>query len=202
MKNTLIAIISILSFSSCQPIMMKIYGIKDPDIESAKTITKKAHKYDMDTSNIVSVKSNDFLYELNGKSIPDAAIYDQNGKYIEYRVTDTSCNAGLFDFIPALKLNETYNQPDSADLKTQLAKFRDLKGNVLNELEPADFYVLIYWTVWTGKLNKNHAKIWEDLAKSNQNCKIKVMKVNMDIQDNWEEKDRDFIYRTLNKGKK
>ena len=201
MKKKTIIVLSFLILVSCQPIMLKLYGIKNPDIENHKSITKKALKYDLDTSNIVTVNSKDFLYVLDKQSIPDGAIYDRNGNYIEYRQTDTSCNAGLFQFIPTLNLTEKYNKPDSADLKTELNKFRDLKGNMLDEPELADFYLLIYWTVWTGKLNKDHVKIWEDLARDNKNCKIKVIKVNLDMQEYWDEKEREKIIKSLFKKK-
>jgi len=180
---------------------MKMYGIKDPDIENEKTIIKKAQKYDLDTSNIVTVNSKDFLYVLKGQSIPDGALYDKNGKYIEYRQSDTSCNAGLFQFIPSLNLTEKYNKPDSSSLGTELEKFRDLEGNKLKPLESADFYLFIYWTVWTGKLNKDHVKAWEDLARENKNCKIKVIKVNLDIQEYWDEPQRDRIIKAISKKK-
>jgi hypothetical protein len=197
MKSKLLLLFPLLILASCQPILMKLYGIKDPEIENEKSITQNAHKYDLDTSNIVTVNSKDFLYVFNGQSIPDGAIYDRNGKYIEYRQPDSSCNAGLFQFIPALNLSDKYNQPDSSDLKTELDKFRDLKGNIVGQLDPADFYLLIYWTVWTGKLNKDHVKIWEDLARENKNCKIKVTKVNLDIQEYWDGQDRDNIIKAL-----
>jgi len=180
---------------------MKLYGIKDPDIENEKTIKKKALKCELDTSNIVTVNSKEFLFVFSGKGIPDGAIYDRNGKYIEYRQTDTSCNAGLFQFIPTLNLSDKYNQPDSSDLKTELNKFRNLKGITLSQTEPADFYLLIYWTLWTGKLNKNHVKIWEDLARDNKNCKIKVIKVNLDIQEYWDEQERDKFIKAMSKKK-
>ncbi|MBK6522550.1 MAG: hypothetical protein IPG08_09530 [Sphingobacteriaceae bacterium] len=57
---------------------------------------KAAAKYKLDPANIVTVNSDAFLKELSGRSIPDVAVFDSNGNYIEYRVTDTSCNAGLF----------------------------------------------------------------------------------------------------------
>ena len=202
MKNIAIILFSTFLLLSCQPILKKIYGIKDPEIESEKTILKAAKKYKLDSTNILTVNSKDFLYVLNGQSIPDAAIYDKNGKYIEYRQTDTSCNAGLFQFIPSLNLNDQYDQPDSANIKTELRKFRDLKGIELKSLEPADFYVMIYWTVWTGKLNKDHVKIWEDLAKENKNAKIKVLKINLDMQEYWDENDKNEIKKLIKKTKK
>jgi hypothetical protein len=183
-------------------IMKKMYGIKDPDIENEKSIKKKVLKFKLDTSNIVTVNSRDFPKVLGAQGIPDCSIYDKNGKYIEYRRTDTSCNAGLFEFIPNLNPINSYRQPDSLSLDKQYSKYRDLKGNTLTEIAAADFYVLIYWTVWTGKLNSDHVKPWEDLAKANKNCNVKVIKVNLDLQEWWDKKDRDQIIEAWSKKKK
>jgi hypothetical protein len=195
----LLVFAAILVLASCQPIMKAIYGIKKPDIENQESITKKALKFGLDTTNIVSVTSKDFPYVLKSTSIPNAAIYDSNGKYIEYRQTDTSCNAGLFDFIPKLNVSGTYNKPDSSSLVEEWTKFRDLKGNAMNLPNNADFYLLIYWNVWTGKLNKDHVKIWEDLARENKNCKIKVIKINLDIQEYWEPKEKEMYRKAMRK---
>lgn len=195
----LLVFAAILVLASCQPIMKAIYGIKKPEIENRESITKKALKFGLDTTNIVSVTSKDFPYVLKSTSIPNAAIYDSNGKYIEYRQTDTSCNAGLFDFIPKLNVSGTYNKPDSSGLAEEWTKFRDLKGNEMNLPNNADFYLLIYWNVWTGKLNKDHVKIWEDLARDNKNCKIKVIKVNLDIQEYWEPKEKEMYRKAMRK---
>jgi hypothetical protein len=198
MKNAFL-IFSLLTLASCQPIMKAIYGIKKPDIENQESITKKALKFGLDTTNIFSVTSKDFPYVLKSTSIPNAAIYDSNGKYIEYRQTDTSCNAGLFDFIPKLSLSGIYNKPDSSSLAEEWTKFRDLKGKEMTLPNNADFYLLIYWNVWTGKLNKDHVKIWEDLARENKNCKIKVIKVNLDIQEYWEPKEKEMYRKAMRK---
>ncbi|AEA45031.1 hypothetical protein Fluta_3055 [Fluviicola taffensis DSM 16823] len=181
--------------------MKKMYGIKDPELESEKGIKKSALKNDMDTSNIVTVYSRVYPKMLKGRSIPDASIYDSRGNYIEYRQSDTSCNAGLFEFIPNLNVDTKYNQPDSSNLSVELFKFRDLKGNPIKEVEKADFYVLIYWAVWTGKLNKNHVKVWEDLAKNNKNCRVKVIKVNLDFQEHWDIADQEIIVGSAKKKK-
>lgn len=210
MNNKLLLVFTTIILASCQPIKMKLYeveeklyGIKDPDIENEKTITKMALKYDLDTSNIVTVYSEDFLFILNRQSYPSGSIYDKNGKYIEYKQVGTPRNADLLQFIPSLNLNDKYNRNSRyirrADLNTELNKFRDLKGNILKQPESADFYLLIYWTVWTGKLNKTQVKIWEDLARDNNNCKIEVIKVNLDIQEYWDEQERDKIIERMSR---
>jgi hypothetical protein len=201
MKHLTLFVIAVLLLTDCQTILMKMYGIKNPDIENEKSIIEKAKKYDLDITNIVTVNSKDFLATIFMTGIPDATIYDKQGKYIEYRQTDTSCNAGLFQFIPELKLENTYNKPDSLPLNKQFEKFRDLKGNKLIVDEKADFYVLIYWVVWAGKLNKDHVKIWEDLAKNNKHCSVKVFKVNLDIQEYWDKNEQERIIKIMNKKK-
>lgn len=202
MKPLLLLVLSFLMLQSCKTIMMKMYGIKNPGIENEQTIKKSALKYDLDTTNIVTTADQKVASDFSAYGIPNAAIYDRNGKYIEYRQTDTSCNAGLFQFIPDLNPANSYSMPDSTDLKGELAKFRDFKGKALGEVEKADFYVLIYCAVWTGKLNKDHVKIWEDLAKNNKNCKVKVIKVNLDFQEHWGVKDREKVVVRMNNKKK
>lgn len=199
MKVASIWLLLMTTVTSCQPIVMKFYGIKKPDIENEKTITQTASKYGLKTTNIISVTSNHFLETLNGQGIPDASIYDRNGKYIEYRSADSTCNAGLFSFIPTLSKDAVYHKPDSADLKSEMTKFRDLRGNILMDPDPADFYLLIYWSVWTGKLNKDHVKIWEDLALANRRCKIEIIKVNLDIQEYWDPILRNELRKALRK---
>ena len=202
-KNiVLLTTVSLLSLASCKPVLLKLYGIKDPEIENERGIKRKALKFNLDTGNIVSVNSADFLKELSKQGIPEAAVYDREGRYIEYRQTDTSCNAGLFKFIPELDPAAEYRMPDSLTLSSEFKKFRDLKGRIIPAPEGADFYLLIYWTVWTGKLNKDHVKIWEDQALQNKKAKIKVVKVNLDIQEYYEEKEKQRILKAISKKRK
>jgi hypothetical protein len=189
-------------FNSCNPVLRKIYGIKNPDIENERTILKKAKKYKLDTADILTVTAADFLKVLSGRGIPDAAVYDGQGRYIEYRVSDSACNAGLFTFIAELDTAKLYHRPDSLGLDQEMVKFRDVRGRPVVRQGGADFYVLIYWTIWTGRLNKNHVKIWKDLAKNNSRCSIQVILVNLDIQQYWDEPERTRIVSAMSKKKK
>ena len=198
-RNLLLVLVTAFTFTGCNFILKKMYGIKNPDVESEKTILKFARKKQLHNDNIVTVNSNDYLAVIKGQSIPEAIVFDSNGQFIEYKQTDTSCNAGLFKFIPELNKNTKYNQPEHVNLQTELSKFRDLKGSKLEPGSAADFYVLIYWAVWTGKLNKDHVKVWEDLAYANKNAIIKVIKVNLDMQEYWEKTERDAIIKQLSK---
>ena len=64
-----------------------------------------------------------------------------------------------------------------------------------------DYYLLIYWTVYIGKLNK-HYEVWDNLAKQNNKVKIKVINVNLDCQQYWDAKDKDTVMKILSKKNK
>ncbi len=201
MKHTAY-IIALFLLVSCKPLMRKMYQIKDPGIESKASILKKALRYGIDTSGILTVNAADFLTTLSAQSLPDIAIFDSSGAYIEYRSTDSACNSGLFDFIPALHPNGVYRKTGKTNLHKELQKLRDIDGNVIaTSDEKADFVLLIYWSVWLGKLNKDHVKVWEQLARQNKQCNIKVLKVNLDIQAFWPQETKTFILQSIRKPK-
>jgi len=202
MKRLLILLLPLVLFSSCFKIILKLYGVKQPRIENEKSIRKKTHHFGLDTTNIVTVNSKDFLRHFKDYRLPDASLFDSAGNYIEYRPKDSACNAGLFDFIPSLNKTQTYDKTGKTTLQTEWNKYRGLRGQNLNALPAADFYVFIYYTVWLGKLNKDHVAIWEDQAKQNKQCKIKVVKVNLDLQTWWDKAERDRIIKAMEKKKK
>ena len=200
MKLTFRLLFIAMFLSNCKAIIMKVYKIKSPEIENKLSILKSANRYKLDTTNIFTVSSEYYLKKLKeSDGIPNAAVYDAKGNYIEYRKTDTSCNAGLFEFIPKLKLDTVLNYKTKETLQNELTKFRDLDGNILvNVLDKNyDFYILIFNTVWTGNLNKDHVKVWEDLAKNNMKSKIKVFTINLDIQEYWNKNEQEIIIKKL-----
>ena len=110
MKKIIYCFLFLAFVSGCQPLLLKMYGIKQPEIENEKTIIKKALKFQLDTSNIVTIAAPNYLKEMSAHEIPDGAVFDSKGEYIEFRQTDTSCNAGLFQFIPSLETGKAFNK--------------------------------------------------------------------------------------------
>jgi len=201
-KISLLLFFSGLILVNCKVILTKMYGIKDPEIENKKTIQKKALKFGLDTSNLVTVNSVDFLSVLKqSRGIPECAVFNKKGEYIEYKKSDTSCNAGVFNFISELDATKNYTASPERLLKKDLEKFRDLNGKTLapDYVKAADFYVLMYWCVYAGKLNKDHVKVWEQNAKNNTKAKIQVIKVNLDFQEYWDKNETKRIIDRMNK---
>ena len=80
-------------------------------------------------------------------------------------------------FIPVLKLNKT--QFYTSRTKTGVGS----KPVTIEKAKETDFYLFIFWTRYSGRLNKDHVKIWEEQANNNKNSKIKVIKVSFDQQE-------------------
>lgn len=187
--KTLLLIPFLFIAGSCSLVAKKIYGIKNPEVESRESIMQYARSVGLDTSAIVTVDSPYFIpaFKRIQSSVPEAEIFSKNGENLLYKNVSTDCNAGLFYFIPRLRTDTVYAKKDSFSLKEQLASLRDLNGKTISPagLENADYFLFIYWTRWTGKLNKDHVKEWEKLAASNKNVRIRVFEINLDFQNWW-----------------
>ncbi|OJV54053.1 MAG: hypothetical protein BGO31_11850 [Bacteroidetes bacterium 43-16] len=185
---------------SCKPLMLKMYHIKKPAVESKVSILKTALRYGLDTTDMYTVAAKDFLGTFSARPLPDILVFDSAGNYIEYRNADTYCNGVLFDFIPSLHPEGIYPKAGTTTLQEEMKKLRDIDGHELSTaLEKADFYLLIYWTVWMGKLNKDQVKVWEQLARQNKKSNIKVLKVNLDIQQSWAPETRANLVQSMRK---
>ena len=192
-------IAGLIAYLNFENIILSLYGLHDPKIENEQSIIESAKEYGLDSKNILTVNGEDYYNVISEAGIPDCDIYDREGNYIEYRETDTSCNANLFQFIPNLAKSKSYNKPGNISLTEKLKKLRTLSGEKVPQLEAADFYILMYWTTWSGYLNKDHVKVWEDLARDNKNSNIKVIKVNLDIQDYWDDKVKEEAFANMGK---
>lgn len=197
----LLIIIILISFTGCKTILIKMYGVKKPSIETEVSIKNYALKIGLDTLTIVSVNVDDFVDIFSRRGIPEGLIFDKSGNYLEYKESDTSCNAGLFNYIPELNSNGSYNRSVKYNLTEEVSSLRNLKGQAIQEFNSSeyDFLLFIYWAKWVGKLNKDHVKEWQQLALDNKNAKIKTILINLDIQENWDKEKRDELLNSMRK---
>ena len=193
-------LILFLLLSSCSTAVKTIYGIKQPQVESKQSLLNYLLKKDLDTSWVVTVDTTAYTETLKRlKRFPEAEVFDNKGVHLRYKSDSLDCNAGLFKFIPNLKKASSYPLISSYNLSEHWKSLSDLNGNKLNggQLGTADYYLFIYWSKWTGRLNKDHVKVWENLAKSNKEVNIKVIIVNLDLQSWWTEAFRkDITFKT------
>lgn len=181
------------SFFGCKPILLKFYGYHQPRIENKESINDFAKKKGLAQDNIYCFDENDWYWAIKetkiAKDIPEILVFDKSGKQIKYR-EDNQCNAKAFSFISLLSTENKYDYDSLLTFNDLLVKLKDLNGNKVNiqTNDSINFHVFIFWTLWTGRLNKDHVKVWENDAKNNINCKISVYKVNMDLQQWWDNK--------------
>lgn len=165
-------------------------GAKKPKKENENSLTKYLEKKGLRTDNLYALDITDYQYlDRIVDGAPDIMIFSSDGKLIKYK-PDTSCNASAFGFLETVNPNMKFDYIDSVNFDDCFSRLKDLKGNpvVIKKSENTDFYLIIFWARFIGRLNKDHVKIWEEQALNNTNAKIKVFKVNKDMQEWWDDK--------------
>ncbi len=200
MKRIVPLLFILIGFSSCQKLVLTYYGVKKPQVESSGNIWQKSHKYGLDTSLILTVKAPYFLQTLSKQPLPGILIFNKKGEAIRYKNSDSGCNAGLASFIPQLKPGETYPADSSRPLlPVLLSRYETFQGANIQADSTADFHLIIYYALWLGKLNRQKAALWQNLARENQQAKIQVHLVNLDLLDQWPTPEREKILARLTK---
>lgn len=201
MRYLLFAVI--LLSVSCSMVAKKMYGIKDPAVESGESIYTYASKINLDTGIIYTVDTSVYLgtFLRIQSSLPEAELFSKDGDNIAYKSNEQDCNAGLFSFIPGLKKDSVYKIKDNYKLDKQFDRLRDLSGARLtkNLRDNSDYFLFIYWVKWLGKLNIDHVNEWVKLARANKNVHIKVIAVNLDFQDWWSDRFKENIIQKMSK---
>lgn len=112
-------------------------------------------------------------------------MFDKSGKELIYKETTESCNAGLFKVIPDLR-KDSQLKAGEHNLQDLISKYTLVIDDDPSEIiDDSDYYLLLDWAIFAGRLNKDHLLVWENLAKDNKNVKIKINKINIDFQESW-----------------
>ncbi len=177
-----------LLFSSCKPILLIYFGITKPKLESIQSLEKYAKKINLNSNSIYFIDEKDSANLKLLKKIPDAYFFDRNGNRIDYRANDSSCNADVFKFITNLNWqNQNHKYIKDKSYTQYLNSIQDKnRMSIENEIGNYDYYIFINWTKYSGRLNKDHVREWQNLITSNKNAKIKYYLVNFDVLDTWD----------------
>lgn len=192
----IIAVFTAITFlsSGCMKILMKTYGIHGIRSESVTDIKKYCSKINIDSGNILFYKDSlTFMNVLTGKDtvynvfwvgIPDLLVFNNKGELVKHK-SDGTCNAPGFDYTQKVceKINSNEKKNTNYKLPDFLKFFKDEFGRPIQiKAEDYDAVICITFAKYMGKLNKDHVKVWEDNLKK-QNCKIKILKICGDPQD-------------------
>jgi hypothetical protein len=195
-KLTIIFVfISILFNTSCKSIIMRIAGVREPQIESKASIYKFLMEMKQDTIDVYALDTT--LFErMKGDSFKPGMskgfrpvqikVYDKNSSPV---MQWSSCEGFLkdlkpFDSVPPKNhngLNTTLN------LEGDLAQYFTMDGLPAKIVASPgyDFYILIYFAKFFPKLSKESFHQVDNYKLKHPELKIKTYKINVDVQEFW-----------------
>ncbi len=191
-RSFLFVIVFVIIAAACTPLVKTIYGIRKPSIENQQSIQKFAKKKKLNVEKIVCFSKEDWFWAIQTKkianNIPDMIVFDKEGRLLKIR-DENQCNAMNESLIADLAPGKQFEINDSLHLDEIHPKLRNLQGEPLTQkfVEKADFTIYVFWTTYTGKLNKTKTLNWQNEILSNTNCIIDYYLVNMDQQQWWGE---------------
>lgn len=187
--------------SSCQNILMGLYGIKNYDTVNETMIIKYAKKYKIPESAMYYVDSTYFSYFKSFDTLQkqvakdrmqplQACYYDSSGKLVSWQI---NCYAGGF---PNLKWNRNgiFNQfipKQQAPLDTLLTLQQHtdfllpLSAHAIINHEHFDYVIMVHWSVILGRQSKRLIRYVQRNASLGSAYKIDIRYVNMEMM--WEE---------------
>jgi hypothetical protein len=188
----LLYIFFVLIASACTPVVKTLYGIKKPAIENEQSILKYAKKIGLEEERICCFFREDWVWAIQekefAKSIPDMIIFDHEGHFLKVR-EEGQCNALNETVISSLVPGKYFEIDDSVFLTDISSVLRTLNGEPyeIRSAGQVDFVIFVFWTKYTGRLNKTKVLAWQQEVKNNTGCKIDFYLVNMDQQQWWGE---------------
>lgn len=189
MKKIICLILGISGLYSCKPVFQLYYGIHQPRIESLNSIEKYQRKKGIDgTINLMPKDAASFRSIMNTlKETPDLIAYTREGYLIRYKDT-LQCNAPGFDFSKLICSAYRLRIDSTQQLAAALKGFVPLTAVDQQRLQEEaatgyEYTVVLYWTKYTGRLNKNHTRIWKNNLEKSTDCKVRLLMVNMDLNE-------------------
>ncbi len=177
----------------CKQLLFKKMVVTQPQLETAKSITRFLHKNKVPKDIAVYVFSKmDFFNEAcrNDLSIPEASFFNEQGYFVDYMTSPIDSNTNVEPFlINASSINEM-----PCDSSNHLSKYegqlKNLQTNedlIFSNEAPINAYVIIHWAKFLGEINLNKSFDWINIIKkANENeNNIKLIFLNCDYQKAW-----------------
>lgn len=198
MKYVLLVIFSFLIIlnESCTKLILYSYGMRNPKIENTKSITKYLALNKLDTNNNFAFKDTATLNKFyrNNIGTPEIRFYDKNGFLMLYR-DNRRCNGQNDSLITFLNPENVIKIDSSENIFNYLSQVRTLDGRPINpdEFKNYDYYLIMYWAKWLGKVNSIKMTDWESNLAKKRNFKVKTIKLTIDYMNFWALNKKDMV---------
>ncbi|CAN5378022.1 hypothetical protein BH10BAC1_BH10BAC1_05700 [soil metagenome] len=189
----------LLLTSGCTKILLYTYGVRNPKIETKERITKYLDSNKLSSTECYCLKDTASLnqFYLSRIGTPEIRFYDSNGYLMIYR-DNKKCNGQNDSLIGFLDPKNIIKIDSSNNIKEYINQLRTLDGKAINkdEFKNYDFYLIMYWAKYLGKVNSIKMLDWEKSLAEKSNLKIKTIKLTVDYMDFWplSKKDMAKIY--------
>ena len=156
----------------------------DFKIENQNSITKyldeKKVQYTLDD---IAILRDIKVFGDYGKTerlvVPEAYFFNKDGFLLKNNNKGVGCGASIKNLSKILKSKYDVNET----ISTRLKDYKILGNNdVLTE--QYDIYILINWAIFLDSNNETSFN-WYKSLKSNKDLKIKVILINLDVQESW-----------------
>lgn len=202
LRITRICFLSIL-LTSCTPIILKIIGAKQPEIESFESIKNYANKWQVNQDSIYLVKEDYTLSMFSGPKINQKLLFDKNGYSIDLTKVwkKADCKGNIYTLLKGLG-KITYAERDSTMLLTEtINQAFHIDSKIAPPLDSeSDYYVVFYWNCYMGpENNKSEIETLRKYIAENTRIKTQLILINSDMYEgvDWEQKDKEIKERQV-----
>ena len=181
----------VLLLSGCVRALFLYNGVHNPTFETHKSLSRFLLKQDIDTVGMLCFRDSSSFFEFTKQKIgaPNVQFFNNCGKFVDYRSSDTDCNAKVSAFLERLDSINTMPADTSKSIESSLAGTVWSADHTDFKLDqaPYDAYMVVYWAKYLGRANKSHIVEWQKLAADakNKGMKIKILSVSTDFQLSW-----------------
>jgi len=179
----------LLLFASCNQIIKKFAGVHDPRPESVESLMKFLKKKGLSQDHVYVFKdSTSFIDHFQYSwTFPKAYVYNQDYLLLDVIEKDT-CTKQTWNMVEALSGAGSYPVDSNRTLPQLLKNIERTDGQEpgANTLPLSDFYVVLYWAKFTGKVSIREIKFIEKtLAAKQDSMNIELLKVSCDPLVSW-----------------
>lgn len=198
MKHVLriVVLFVIILNESCTKLILYSYGMRNPKIENEKSITKYLALNKLDTNNNFALKDTATLNKFYQSNIgtPEIRFYDKNGYLMLYR-DDKKCNGQNDSLITFLNPKNVVRIDSTENIFNYINQIKTLRGENVNvdEFKDYDYYLIMYWAKWLGKVNSIKMTDWEGNLSKKRDLRIKTIKLSTDYMNFWPLDKKDMV---------
>jgi hypothetical protein len=181
-KNLLIAIIGIISLTSCSDIIFRMEGRRPLHLETTKKINSTFEKFNLPKENLLFTHTH--LEETNTSNFfnnaPDIYIADSNGFQKIYHEKNPTCLGPVENYLRNLCTNypEWIDSSTTDHILENLLYKRDSTVFKINKSDKTRVYIA--WKVTDHSLLKEKLQ-WDATLKNLKDCQYEIYWVNVDI---------------------